>query len=59
MKLNYKEPNKKKSKQILFNLTESLFNDLTDFCEKHNTTKSNLIRKLLENYLNEKEIETK
>ena len=55
MKLNYKEPNEKKSKQILFNLTENLFNDLTDFCEKHDTTKSNLIRKLLENYLNEKE----
>ena len=59
MKLNYKEPNEKKSKQILFNCTESLFNDLTDFCEKHDTTKSNLIRKLLENYLNEKEIEKK
>ena len=57
--MNYKEPNEKKSKQILFNCTESLFNDLTDFCEKHDTTKSNLIRKLLENYLNEKEIEKK
>ena len=55
MKLNYKEPSEKKSKQILFNLTESLFNELTDFCEKHDTTKSNLIRKLLENYLKEKE----
>ena len=55
MKLNIKEPSEKKSKQILFNCTEELFNDLTDFCEKHDTTKSKVIRKLITNYLNEKE----
>lgn len=54
--MNYKDSSEKKSKQILFNLTESLFNDLTDFCETHDTTKSEVIRKLLINYLNEKEI---
>lgn len=53
--MNYKEPSEKKSKQIIFNCTESLFNDLTDFCEKHDTTKSKVIRRLLINYLNEKE----
>ena len=55
MKLNIKEPSEKKSKQILFNCTEELFNDLTDFCETHDTTKSKVIRRLLINYLNEKE----
>ena len=55
--MNCKDPNEKKSKQILFNCTEELFNDLTDFCETHDTTKSKVIRRLLINYLNEKEIE--
>ena len=57
MKLNIKEPSEKKSKKILFKLTEELFNDFSDFCEAHDTTKSEVIRKLLINYLNEKEIE--
>ena len=55
MKLNIKEPSEVKSKKILFKLTEELFNEFSDFCETHDTTKSEVIRKLITNYLNEKE----
>ena len=58
-KLNIKEPSEVKSKKILFKLTEELFNDFSDFCETHDTTKSEVIRKLITNYLNEKEIWSK
>lgn len=54
--MNIKEPNEVKSKKILFKLTEELFNDFSEFCEEHDTTKSEVIRKLIINYLNEKEI---
>lgn len=53
--MNIKEPNEVKSKKILFKLTEELFNDFSDFCEAHDTTKSEVIRKLIIKYLNEKE----
>ena len=53
--MNYKEASEVKSKKILFKLTEEQFNDFSKFCEEHDTTKSEVIRKLITNYLNEKE----
>ena len=53
--INEEPKEEKKSKKILFKLTEELFNEFSDFCETHYTTKSEVIRKLITNYLNEKE----
>lgn len=52
--MNIKEKNEVKSKKILFKLTEELFNDFSNFCETHDTTKSEVIRNLIIKYLNEK-----
>lgn len=46
--MNYKLPNERKSKQIVFNCTEDFFKKFEQLCEKRDTTKSRLIRKLIE-----------
>lgn len=51
--MNYKPSNEKKSKQVIFNCTEDFFEKFEKLCEKKETTKSRLIRELIE-----KEIET-
>ena len=54
--MNYKLPNERKSKQIVFNCTEDFFEKFEQLCEKKDITKSRLIRKLIEKEI-EKEIE--
>lgn len=45
--MNCKNLDEKKTKQIVLICTEKFFNDLNDYCEKHCTTKSKLIRKMI------------
>lgn len=46
--MNYKLPDERKTKQIMFICTEDFFEKVEQLCEKRETTKSRLIRKLLE-----------
>ena len=49
--MNYKLPNERKNKQILFNCTEKFYEEFNNFCEQHNINKSKLIRKLIARYM--------
>lgn len=49
--MNYKNLDEKKTKQVIFSCTEKFYEELNDFCEENNITKSKLIRKLLTHYM--------
>ena len=49
--MNYKNLDEKKTKQIIFNCTEKFYEEVNDFCEENNITKSKLIRKLIARYM--------